>query len=167
MSDLPENDDQPLAMPRGNASRLRWLLFLATLLFVLGIFLPMITISKFIIISNSFSVVSGVLELLRNGQVLLFIVAAGFSIVLPIMKIMVLFKLLSKKAINSPKTKRHLHLMHEYGRCHARRNGHGGVNRDCQTWRYSQHQGSFWLIRVWCFSVTDNDHYQQSGAPNK
>ena len=50
-----------------------------------------------------------------NGQILLFIAVAGFSVVLPIMKIMVLFKLLSIKLTNNHKTQRYLHLMQEYG----------------------------------------------------
>ncbi len=116
MDEEPSNIDQTLVIPEKKAKKLRWLLMLATFLFVLGIFLPMITISKFIIVKNSFSVISGVIELLRNGQILLFIIVAGFSIVLPIMKIKVLFKLLSQKAMDNPKIKRYLHLMHEYGR---------------------------------------------------
>ncbi len=64
----------------------------------------------------NFSVVSGVIELLQNGHILLFVVVTVFSIILPIMKIRVLYKLLSQKETNNPKTKHYLHLMHEYGR---------------------------------------------------
>lgn len=97
------------------ANVLRWILIVATLLFIVGIFLPMITLSKFIVIRNSFSVMSGVWELLRNGQFLLFILVAGFSIVLPMLKIHILFRLLSRQTL-SHKVQRYLHLMHEYGR---------------------------------------------------
>lgn len=96
--------------------QLRWGLLLATGFFATGIFLPMITISKFIVVNNSFSVVSGALELFSDGQLLLFLLVVGFSIVLPIMKITVLFKLLSLIEPNDPKTRRYLHLMHDYGR---------------------------------------------------
>lgn len=116
MNDIFPNDTDPIDMPVTAAKRLRWLLILATGLFVVGISLPMITISKFIVVTNSFSVISGVLELLSNGQVLLFAVVAGFSIVLPILKIGVLFKLLSAGSFQTPRMKRYLHLMHEYGR---------------------------------------------------
>jgi paraquat-inducible protein A len=94
----------------------RWVLVIASVLFVLGIFLPMITISKFILVTNSFSVVSGVVELLKNGQLILFALVAGFSLVLPVMKIWVLFQLTSKTGQNTQKQQRYLHLMHEYGR---------------------------------------------------
>ncbi|MCO4757022.1 MAG: paraquat-inducible protein A [Oceanospirillaceae bacterium] len=116
MNDISPNDIDPIDIPVVAAKRMRWLLILATALFVTGICLPMITISKFIVVSNSFSVISGVLELLSNGQVLLFAVVAGFSIVLPLLKIGVLFKLLSAGSFQTPKMKRYLHLMHEYGR---------------------------------------------------
>lgn len=116
MNTISTDDTGPVVIATAEAKRLRWLLMLATGLFLLGIFLPMLTISKFIIVSHSFSVISGVIELLRNGQVLLFVVVAGFSIVLPLMKIGVLFKLLGTGHMETPKTKRYLHLMHEYGR---------------------------------------------------
>ena len=103
-------------IPEKVATMLFWLLILATLLFMFGIILPMITVSKFILIKTSFSIISGVIELFRNGQFILSIVVASFSIVLPVMKIGVLFKLLTEKEINNPKIKRYLHLMHEYGR---------------------------------------------------
>jgi len=69
-----------------------------------------------VLVKNSFSVFSGVLELFRNGQFLLFLVVAGFSIVLPILKIGVLFALMSRRAQQSEKLGNYLHLMHEYGR---------------------------------------------------
>lgn len=116
MKEISVNNNQAQAVPEGEMKRLRWLLMLTSILYVLGIFLPLITVTKFIIVKSSFSVMSGVLELLLNGQVLLFVVVAGFSVVLPIMKIWVLFKLLSTKNFDNSKTHRYLHLMHEYGR---------------------------------------------------
>lgn len=108
--------NQLQVIPERNVKQLRWGLLLATGFFATGIFLPMITISKFIVVNNSFSVVSGALELFSDGQLLLFLLVVGFSIVLPIMKITVLFKLLSLIEPNDPKTRRYLHLMHDYGR---------------------------------------------------
>ncbi len=116
MNDISPDDADLIGIPEAEAKRMRWLLILAAGLFLLGICLPMITISKFIVVTNSFSVISGVLELLSNGQVLLFAVVAGFSIVLPMLKIGVLFKLLSAGSFQTRKMKRYLHLMHEYGR---------------------------------------------------
>ena len=116
MEDARQKNDRNFPIPKNSAIRLRWLLALASVLFAAGIFSPMVTISKFIIAKNSFSVVSGVVELLLNGRIVLFAVVSGFSLVLPLIKIIVLFKLLFQKEAGNPKTDRLLHLMHEYGR---------------------------------------------------
>jgi len=92
-----------------------WALTLGTLLFVLGISLPMLTISKFIIIRDSFSILTGLFDLLEGGQIFIFLLVAGFSVVLPILKISTLYLLLSKKT-SSGQYKKKLHTMHEYGR---------------------------------------------------
>ena len=92
------------------------ILGLATLLFIIGIFLPMITLTKFYLAKSSFSIISGLVELLKDGKIILFILIAGFSIVFPLLKISVLYKMLSAKSLNTEKLKKHLHLMHEYGR---------------------------------------------------
>ncbi len=110
------NKDQTSLIPDHTSKLLLGLLILAILLFSAGIILPMITVSKFVLIKTSFSIVSGVIELFLNGQILLSIVVASFSIILPIMKISILFKLLSKKEIGTSQIKRYLHLMHAYGR---------------------------------------------------
>lgn len=99
-----------------NGRKLRFLVYLATMLFIIGIFAPMMTISQLIVVSSSFSVFSGVVELVRNGQILLFLVVAGFSIVVPVLKLWVLFRLTSRNPIAGPNLKRLLSLMHEYGR---------------------------------------------------
>lgn len=103
------------AIPEATARWLRVLLLFSSLLFVVGILLPMITISKFVIVQNSFSIVSGVYQMLKEGQIVLFIVVAGFSIILPLLKINILFRILSN-ASRGPKIQHYLHLMHEYGR---------------------------------------------------
>ncbi len=100
----------------GYTRKLRFLVYLATLLFVAGIFAPTMTISQLIFISSSFSVFSGIVELVRNGQIVLFLVVAGFSVVVPTLKLWVLFRLTSAKVMPGPKLKRTLSLMHDYGR---------------------------------------------------
>jgi len=92
------------------------LLLLATALLVAGLLMPMMTITKLVFFSNSFSVLMGVYELLLEGQILLFILVAGFSIVLPIVKIAILFRLLVNPASHAKQVNKLLHLMHEYGR---------------------------------------------------
>lgn len=106
----------PVFIPQRTARKLRWTLLVASILLIVGLVAPIMTISKFVLVTSSFSILSGVLELLSNGQFLLFLVVAGFSIVLPFLKIGVLFALMSKKAQQSEKLNRYLQLMHEYGR---------------------------------------------------
>lgn len=81
-----------------------------------GLFLPMLTISQFVVIRNEFSVVSGIIELWNAGQYILFVVIGGFSIVVPLAKIALLFKLLQSDHKPHPIKMKLLRLMHDYGR---------------------------------------------------
>lgn len=103
---LPEKEVKPLLA----------LLIVASSLLIAGLVLPIMTITKLVMFSNSFSVLSAVLELLENGHFLLFVIVAGFSIVVPILKISVLFKLIVNRSSDSAIVKKLLRLMHEYGR---------------------------------------------------
>jgi len=95
---------------------LRWLLIVSTLLLIAGFIFPMMTLTKFILFSNSFSIISGIWQLLLEGKVFLFIIICSFSIVLPLAKIILLFKLLSSNARHPEQYKKLLQLMHDYGR---------------------------------------------------
>ena len=92
-----------------------WALTLGSLLLSLGVFLPMLTISKLIIIRDSFSIITGLIDLLTSGQIIIFLLVAGFSVVLPILKISTLYLLLSEKTSGN-RQKKMLKIMHEYGR---------------------------------------------------
>lgn len=95
---------------------LRVLLGITFLLLCVGLVSPIITLKKFVLIENTFSVFSGVIELLNEGQVFLFIIITGFSIVLPLLKIIVLNILLSAKQDKAHKLDKYLHWMHLYGK---------------------------------------------------
>ncbi len=116
MDDPPLDNNSLQEVSRLRVNLLLIGLLIASGLFIFGVFLPMITISKFFIVKNSFSVASGLLQLLKDGQLLLFLVVGGFSVLLPILKIYVLFKLLYDNAASNHQVERYLHLMHEYGR---------------------------------------------------
>lgn len=103
-------------LPKQDANILLGLLILSTGLLVAGLVLPMMTITRLVMFSNSFSVVSAVLELAEKGQILLFVIVAGFSIVMPVLKILILYKLVLNRENNSRAINKLLHLMHEYGR---------------------------------------------------
>ena len=109
-------ESEYVAIDAVHARRIRWLLFIAFVLFVAGVIAPMMTISKFVVVTNTFSVLSGVTELFRNGNYILFLVVAGFSIVLPLFKIGVLYRIVARHRHAGEQLSRYLHLMHHYGR---------------------------------------------------
>jgi len=92
------------------------LLLLSTALLLAGLSLPMLTITQLLMFNNTYSVLGGVYQLWQNGHILLFLVVAGFSIVMPFLKIAVLLRLVLHRGPQSPGFRRLLHLMHEYGR---------------------------------------------------
>ncbi|MGD8910787.1 MAG: paraquat-inducible protein A [Chromatiales bacterium] len=105
-----------MLIPRQHARRLTALLLVTVLLLTAGFFLPMLTLTKFLFIANSFSIVSGLLELYQRGQWFILGVVGLFSVVLPLFKVGLLFLLLQHRQIHSPRFARLLKLMHDYGR---------------------------------------------------
>ena len=98
------------------SKRLRFILLLTAVFLIVGLVSPIITLQKYILIENTFSVFSGAIQLLREGQFFLFVVIVGFSVVLPVLKIGVLYKLLSPKLQSSQALDKYLHWMHLYGK---------------------------------------------------
>jgi paraquat-inducible protein A len=111
-----EPKSQEMLIPTDVARRLLLLLGITGALLVAGLWLPMLTLTQFLFIANSFSVISGVLELFKREHWFLFAVVGLFSILLPLMKILFLFMLLRSRQIGSPRFARLLKLMHDYGR---------------------------------------------------
>jgi paraquat-inducible protein A len=98
------------------AMRLRIYILTASFLLFVGLVTPIITLSKFVLIQNTFSVLSGAIELLAEGQIFLFLVITGFSVVLPILKLRVLYRLVSKSEMAKKIVIKQLHWMHLYGK---------------------------------------------------
>ena len=98
------------------AKRLRVLIVITAMLFAIGIVAPIITLNKWVVFENTFSIASGVFELIKNGQFFLFVIISGFSILLPVLKIHVLYKIVSKSTVNQNRLSRYIQLMHHYGR---------------------------------------------------
>jgi paraquat-inducible protein A len=96
--------------------QLRWLLVVASLLLLAGFISPIMTITQLVWINHSFSLVSGIWQLWQEGHIILFLVVAGFSVVLPIAKIILLFNLLHPNTTQIDHRKKLLQLMHNYGR---------------------------------------------------
>lgn len=100
----------------GEVKRLRVMLGITIILLGVGLVAPIITLNKFVLIENTFSVLGGVIELFREGHVFLFIVIAGFSVVVPLLKIAVLVRLLGAKENKVVDLDKYLHWMHLYGK---------------------------------------------------
>ena len=100
----------------GEVKRLRVILGITIVLLGVGLVAPIITLNKFVLIENTFSVLGGVIELFREGRFFLLIVIAGFSIILPLLKIAVLIRLLGTKENKVVNLDKYLHWMHLYGK---------------------------------------------------
>ncbi len=88
----------------------------AVVLIIVGLFAPIITLKKFIVVENTFSLFSGSVQLIRDGQWFLFIVVAIFSILLPFAKLAVLYRVLSVSDGKGTRSKRYLGWIHNLGK---------------------------------------------------
>ena len=112
-----ENIDINIARDYPNEARLLTVILLVTVaLLAVGMVAPIITLNKFVLIENTFSIFSGSIELLKEGKFFLFIVITSFSIVLPLLKITVLFLLVSVKQNKTANLHKCLHWMHLFGK---------------------------------------------------
>ncbi|HID49871.1 MAG TPA: paraquat-inducible protein A [Chromatiales bacterium] len=66
--------------------------------------------------NNTFSLGAGIHELLLNGRYFLFVLVGLFSVVLPMLKLYMLFRLTGNLSQDPLRLRRYLHLMHSYGR---------------------------------------------------
>jgi len=87
----------------------------ALAMFIAGIATPMMTISKLIFLQSSFSILSGLQDLLEQGHYLLFILISGLSIALPFCKILLLAWVLHNNG-RTAKLNNLIDLIHNYGR---------------------------------------------------
>jgi paraquat-inducible protein A len=92
------------------------LLVLTTGCLAVGLVSPVLTLEKFFIINNTFSILSGLHQLLEEGRIFLFIIILLFSVVLPIVKLGILFRLVTPHSNGSERLHRYLHVMHQYGK---------------------------------------------------
>jgi paraquat-inducible protein A len=98
------------------AARLRAALVVTAALLAVGLAAPIVTLKKFVVVENTFSVLSGIIQLAREGQWFLFLLIAAFSVLVPMLKILVLYRLLSRARRCDARTHRYLHWMHLYGK---------------------------------------------------
>lgn len=100
----------------GQVRQLRLLVWLAYALLAVGLVAPVITLEKFVIIENTFSVLSGIYQLVQEDRWFLFFIIAGFSVLLPVLKLYVLHRLLGRHCHNAATLRHYLHWMHLYGK---------------------------------------------------
>ena len=103
------------AFPAESKILLLLLVFISFCL-VVGLVSPILTLEKFYLIQNTFSILSGLFQLLQEGKYFLFVVILLFSVVLPVAKLAVLFRLLTTTTMHSARLDRYIHLMHQYGK---------------------------------------------------
>jgi paraquat-inducible protein A len=89
----------------GSSKQVNALLLSAFALFVIGIFAPLLTFHKLVLFSNTVSLVSALVALVREGHSVLFVVLFGFSVVLPALKLLLLYQAWNR----APRNRNHLH----------------------------------------------------------
>jgi paraquat-inducible protein A len=99
-----------------NALLLQVLIVLSIVSLIIGLLAPIFTVSKLVFIDNTFSIISGIHQLIEEQQWFLFVIISLFSIVLPIVKIIILSLLVSHKINSSQKDLKYLDWIHRIGK---------------------------------------------------
>lgn len=112
-----ENPNVSIARDYPNQSRILIVLLLITVsLLVVGITAPIVTLNKFVLIENTFSIISGCTELIYEKKYFLFFLITSFSVLLPLLKIIVLFQIVTNKKRHNDIMQKLLHWMHLLGK---------------------------------------------------
>jgi len=98
------------------AKTIQLVLVVTLLLFIAGVSLPILTVTKLLIVSNEVSILTGLYELIEEQQYFICVVIFLFSIVLPLLKFYYLYLLSSSNTIENQNYTKYLNLMHRYGR---------------------------------------------------
>ena len=80
---------------RGPERALGVMLLISAVLLILGWLLPLMTIHRFLFLSDEISILQGVIELWRHGETLLAFVLIAFSMLFPLAKLTVALSLWS------------------------------------------------------------------------
>ncbi len=88
----------------------------ALIALLFGIAAPMLTLKKLVWITNQFSLLSGVGALWREGHYVLCLIIAAFSIVLPLCKIAVLYRVWNTPTERLRRSLRYLHWLSALGK---------------------------------------------------
>lgn len=94
--------------------RLGWLA--ATIMLGVGATLPFFTFSKFFVFDDTFSLFSGIFHLLTAGEPVLFALVFLFSIMLPVYKMFVLFRLINNRSLDERRRRRYTAMLMVLGK---------------------------------------------------
>lgn len=92
------------------------LLLLAAALLALGLKLPIITIEKFWLFGNTVSLLSAIAQLWQQQEWGLVLLLGGFSVLFPILKLLLLFAIWNFENSSSRSHRRHLDWLATYGK---------------------------------------------------
>ena len=87
----------------------QWLLGLSLVLFIIGSFAPLMTVKKFLIFTDHISLFSGLVRLFQERHYGLFGIILTFSVLLPLVKIAVLYSVCTRAVWTSPNVRTTLH----------------------------------------------------------
>ncbi len=95
---------------------LKQMLLVATLLLLAGLVTPLFTTQKYFFSKNTFSMLVMLEDLLEHGNFILFAIILAFSIMIPLLKIVLLYRATAVLHRKPGRAGRYIHLMHEFGR---------------------------------------------------
>ena len=93
-----------------------FMLLLSTIMLLIGIFAPMMTLSKFVWIENSFSLFAGTMQLFTDRQYFLFIILLSFSILLPVATLILLFRFWPSDSSSCDQLQHFMNWISHYGK---------------------------------------------------
>ena len=73
--------------PAWNTLQIHLLLMASFGLFILGVFSPLMTVKTWFLFANTFSLVSGLTQLVQAGHYVLFLIVLTFSLLMPLVKL--------------------------------------------------------------------------------
>ncbi len=91
-------------------------LIACVILFIVGIFAPLMTVSKFYVFDNTVSIITSLQGFWEYEEYLLFIIIGGFSIVLPLLKFCMLFIIWNTSKSKHEQWNKRLQTLAKYGK---------------------------------------------------
>jgi len=116
---MSEKDTSLQSLAKNNPLTSFWInssIILAASLFIFGIFSPLMTVTKFYIFDDEISIISGLGTMFEKGEYLLFFVIGIFSIIIPIIKLILLSVIWNSSFPKGESWQKNLHRMSKYGK---------------------------------------------------